>query len=83
MAFSENGLDPNGSGSKGIGVLGAYQSTADNLSTIVADGYFDSHATVFKDGQLLWVFGSTGGNLYDITVSGTTDVSLNLRVTTG
>lgn len=77
MAFSEQGFDPTGSGSKGVGPgIGAYASTADNLATILTDGYLDGHATSLKNNQLLWLQGSDGEMIAKATVSGTTDVAL-------
>lgn len=76
MAISEAYLDPSGSGSKGVGSVGVYNSTADALATILENGYFDAYATSFKDGQFLAVKGTDGFGLYGVSVSGTTDVAL-------
>ena len=75
--FSEQGLDPTGSGSKGVGPgIGTYSSTADTLATILADGYLDAHATSLKDKQLLRLIGTDGEAVVALTVSGTTDVAM-------
>jgi len=77
MAFSEQGLDPTGSGSKGVGPgIGTYKSTADTLATILTDGYLDGHATSLKDNQLMRLIGSDGEATVALTVSGTTDVAM-------
>ena len=75
-AFSESGFDPTGSGSKGAPIIGAYNSTADTLATILANGYLDGYATALKNNQLLWLTGTDGEMIGKLTVSGTTDVAI-------
>lgn len=76
-AFAETGLDPTGSGSKGVGPgIGTYSSTVDTLATILADGYLDTHATSLKDNQMLHLIGTDGTAVVKLTVSGTTDVAM-------
>ena len=75
-AFAETGLDATGSGSKGVGSMGVYQSTADTLATILANAYLDGYATTLKDGQPLFVRGSDGYGIYEVSVTGTSDVAL-------
>ena len=84
MAYSIQGLDPNGSGSRGGVKIGTYL-TADTFAVVETDGYFDSVSSVFTTGDSPWVQASEGTRLCQIT-STTDDIALTpifTDVTTG
>lgn len=70
MALDKTILDPTASGSKGNVHMASYGPSTDTLATILADGYFDTVATAFRNKSLIYVQASDGEGLYEVTVSG-------------
>ena len=81
MGFSVQGLDPNGSGSRGGIKVGTYKTT-DTWAVVEGNGYFDSFASAFTTGDMLWVKASEGNRLYKLTVTAG-DVALTAIFTEG
>lgn len=69
MSLNTRNLDINATGSKGAVALHTYKSTSETLSTIETSGYFDAVATVLKSGDLMYIYGSDGVVLVQITVT--------------
>ncbi len=90
MAFDKTTFNPGMQpGKRGKApVLHSYSDDTDTLSTILADGYFDEVGHMFTSGDLIYVDGSDGEGLFEITATSTGDVSLaavgnvNARVVT-
>ena len=81
MSFNVQGLDPNGSGSRGGIKVGTYKTT-DTWAVVEGDGYFDSFASTFTTGDMLWVKASEGNRLYKLTVTAG-DVAITAIFTEG
>ena len=75
MAFDIRGLDPTGAGRKGAPKFPTYVSSVDALSTILADGYFDTYQTSLETNDLMYLVG-TDGEVFATVVSASKDVAL-------
>ena len=81
MGSAGKGLATNGPGGRGAIKVGTHRPT-DTWAVVEGDGYFDSFASAFTTGDMLWVKASEGNRLYKLTVT-TGDVALIAIFTEG